>query len=39
MQRVESGQISTDEKTNFTYQIGIFEMELHYHFVELNSHL
>lgn len=29
MQRVDSGQISTDEKANFTYHIGTFEMELH----------
>lgn len=29
MQRVDSDQISRDEKANFTYHIGIFEMELH----------
>lgn len=29
MQSVDSGQISTDEKANFTYHIGIFEMEFH----------
>lgn len=39
MQRVDCGQISTDEKANFTYHIDIFEMELHYHFVGLNLQL